>query len=243
MNGSHRSVVLITGASSGIGEACASYLYGCGYRVFGASRRIGEAALPAGIVRVAMDVDNDSSVTAAVEAVVAQAGRIDVVVNSAGYSLVGAVEEMSLEEVKAQLETNLFGVWRVCRAVLPVMRRQGSGCIINLSSLAGRIGLPFQAPYCASKFALEGFTESLSTEIRPFGIHAVLIEPGNFRTPLTARRVVAAGAAQSTIYGESFWRVRQVIERDELQGPAPEGIARVVHRIINTRSPRLRYTV
>lgn len=240
---SNERVVLITGASSGIGAACTRLLSERGYRVFGTTRA---AALPPGaqgIEWVTMDVESDASVEEGVRRVRESAGRLDVVVNCAGYGLAGAVEETTLDEARAQLETNLFGVWRVCRAALPLMRARGAGYIVNVGSLGGRIGLPFQAAYCASKFALAGFTESLSAEVRPFGIHAVLIEPGNFATGITAGRRLARGARESEVYRESFTRALRIYEADEVDGPSPEPVARLVHRIINLPSPRLRYTV
>ncbi len=235
-------VVLITGASSGIGEACARHLAERGYRVFGTSRRGAEAPRD-GIEMVAMDVDDDASVETAVAAVLQRAGRIDAVVNNAGWALAGAVEDTPTDEARAQMETNLFGVWRVCRAVLPAMRAAGGGYIVNIGSIGGRVGLPFQAAYSASKFAVAGFTEALSGEVRPFGIHAVLIEPGNYRTAITAKRRIAAGAGDRSAYARAFAKTLEIIERDEQRGSPPEEVARLVHRILQTRSPRSRYMV
>ena len=235
-------VVLITGASSGIGEACARYLAERGFRVFGTSRR-GARAARDGVEMVAMDVDSDASVEAGVAEVLQRAGRIDAVVNNAGWALAGAVEDTSADEARAQMETNLFGVWRVCRAVLPAMRAAGRGHIVNIGSIGGRIGLPYQAAYSASKFAVAGFTEGLSGEVRPFGIHAVLIEPGNYRTGRTAQRRIAAAAGNGSAYAAAFGKALQVIERDENRGGAPEEVARLVHRVLSSRSPKMRYMV
>ncbi|CAN5569129.1 SDR family oxidoreductase [soil metagenome] len=240
---SNERVVLITGASSGIGAACARLLSERGYRVFGTTRAAPLPPAAQGFELIPVDVDSDSSVEQAVQRVMESAGRLHVVVNSAGYGLAGAVEETTVEEAKAQLETNFFGIWRVCRAVLPRMREQRGGYIVNIGSLGGRIGLPFQAAYCASKFALAGFTESLSAEVRPFGIHAVLIEPGNFATGITDRRQLAREARRSQAYRESFTRALRIYEADEIAGPAPEPVAHLLYRIINTPAPRLRYTV
>ena len=145
-------VLLITGASSGIGKICAEYLHGRGYKVYGASR-----TPPSGIgyPHIRMDVNDDGSVIAGMGEVVDKEGRIDVVVNCAGFGIAGSVEDTSLDEAKAQFETNFFGVLRVCKAVLPSMRRAGSGLIINISSIAGVVSLPFQGFYSAGKFALE----------------------------------------------------------------------------------------
>lgn len=237
-------VVLVTGASSGIGEACARHLAGRGFRVFGTSRRV--AGLPpgeGGVEMVTMDVDSDGSVESAVAAVLERAGRIDAVVNNAGWALAGSVEDTTADEARAQIETNLLGVWRVCRAVLPAMRRAGRGHVVNVGSIGGRVGLPFQAAYSASKFAVAGLTEALSGEVRPFGIHAVLIEPGNYRTGITAARRIAQDARGASAYAERFAKALGVIEADEARGADPEGVARLVGRVLDTRSPRLRYMV
>ncbi|HYW13447.1 MAG TPA: SDR family oxidoreductase [Longimicrobium sp.] len=213
-----------------------------GWGVFGTSRRAGEdARAEDGIEMLAMDVDSDASVECAVAAVLERAGRVDAVVNNAGWALAGAVEDTPADEARAQLETNFLGVWRVCRAVLPAMRAAGRGCIVNIGSIGGRVGLPFQAADSAGKFAVAGFTEALSGEVRPFGIHAVLIEPGNYRTGLTARRRLSSGAATPSPYARRFGRAMTVIEQDEARGADPEGVARVVARVLDTPSPRMRY--
>src|SRR5262245_54772812 len=165
-----RKVVLVTGASSGIGRAVATHLASCGPRVFGTSRHPAAEASD-GIEWVAMDVDDDASVERGVASVLQRAGRLDAVVNNAGWALMGPVEETSIDEARAQMETNFFGVLRVCRAVLPVLRRQGGGHIVNVSSLGGVFGMPFSGIYSASKFALEGLSESLRFETRRHGIH------------------------------------------------------------------------
>lgn len=238
---SSERVVLVTGASSGIGAACARHLRERGFRVFGTSRRAESTTTDGGVEMVAMDVDSDASVQAGVAAVLERAGRIDAVVNNAGWALAGAVEDTPLEEARAQLETNLFGAWRVCRAVLPAMRAAGRGYIINVGSIGGRVGLPFQAAYSASKFAVAGFMEALSGEVRPFGIHAVLIEPGNYRTGITAARRVTT--REGSPYAAAFARTLEVVERDERRGADPAEVARLVGRILHTRTPRLRYMV
>ena len=237
-------VVLVTGASSGIGRACAEHLAARGDRVFGAQRRVpptGEG--PAGVEMVAMDVDDDGSVTDAIAAVRQRAGRIDAVVNNAGAAWMGAVEDTSVAEARAQLETNFFGALRVCRAVLPLMRAQGGGHIVNISSLAGVLGLPFSGLYSASKFALEGMSESLRWEARRFGIRVVLIEPGDFRTQLPAVRRQAAAAQTNDAYQAAFATFKVQQDKDEAAAPTPEPVARLVAKVLDSASPRLRYTV
>jgi len=238
-----QKVVLITGASSGIGKACADYLQARGYQVFGTQRRASSPPTGRGVEMIAMDVDDDRSVEDGIDALVQKAGRIDAVVNNAGNAYMGAVEDTSIAEAKAQLETNFFGVLRVCRAVLPIMRRQGAGHIVNISSLAGVLGLPFSGLYSASKFALEGMTESLRWEARSHGVRVVLIEPGDFRSQLAATRRTVGGAATNDAYRAAFEKFKTQQEKDEAGAPSPEPIAQLVERILRDPSPRLRYSV
>jgi NAD(P)-dependent dehydrogenase (short-subunit alcohol dehydrogenase family) len=233
-----KRVVLITGASSGIGRACAEYLHQRGHRVYGASRR----AQSAPFTTIQMDVDRDLSVKQGVDLVLKNEARLDVVVNSAGFALAGSIEDTSITEARSQLETNFFGALRVCRAALPVMKAQRFGYIVNISSLGGLIGLPFQGLYSASKFALEGMSEALRMEARLLGIRVVLVEPGNFSTQLTSNRQRAAQSRQNPAYLEEFTHALAVVEADEMRGASPEKIASLIERIIRDPSPRLRYT-
>jgi NAD(P)-dependent dehydrogenase (short-subunit alcohol dehydrogenase family) len=246
-------VVLVTGASSGIGKACAEFLFARGCRVYGTSRHAPRAVVEARTSDLApllrmipLDVTSDESVAAAIGIVLACEGRIDAVVNNAGFGIAGAAELTAIDEAREQFETNFFGTVRVCRAVLPAMRQRGSGRIVNISSIAGQIGIPFQAFYSASKFAIEGFTEALRMEVAPFGIQVVLVEPGDFRTGFTAARRMARGAdgnPQGSPYGERQAKALAVMEHDETHGAKPRAVARLVHRIITTRSPGVRYAV
>jgi NAD(P)-dependent dehydrogenase (short-subunit alcohol dehydrogenase family) len=236
-------VVLITGASSGIGQACARHLATRGFRVFGTQRRAPDAASVNGVEMMQMDVDDDASVVAGIQSVVGRAGRIDAVVNNAGNAFMGAVEDTSIDEARAQLETNFFGVLRVCRGVLPIMRGQGGGHVVNISSLAGVIGLPFSGLYSASKFALEGMTESLRHETRRFGVRVVLIEPGDFRSQLATTRRTVHAAATNGAYQAAFAKFKAQQEKDEAGAPTPEAVAQLVERILRNPSPRLRYSV
>ena len=241
--------MLITGASSGIGKACAEYLFVRRCRVYGTSRRaprVDPRSTPPEAVplfqTIPLDITSDESVEQAVSLVLESEGRIDAVVNNAGFGLAGAVESTSIDEAREQFETNFFGTMRVCRAVLPAMRRQGHGHILNVSSIAGRIGVPFQAIYSATKFAVEGFSEALRLEAAPFGIRVVLIEPGDFRTGFTAGRRRAAGADVAA-YAERQATALHVMEHDEMQGATPEAVGRLVHRVIMMRFPATRYAV
>jgi len=238
--GNNSRVVLITGASSGIGGETARLLAAGGHRVYGTSRKA--AAIDSRVVTVPMDVTDDESVRAGVEQVLSAEHRIDVLVNNAGYSLAGPIEVTTIDEAKQQLDTNFFGAVRVIQAVLPHMRERRSGKIINISSLGGLVGMPFQAFYSASKFALEGVTEALRLELAPFGIEVTNVNPGDVRTPITANRIKAS-AAENGAYAEQFARTMKVYERDETNGAEPILVARLVERLIHQRSPRIRYLV
>ena len=241
-NGSPQ-VVLITGASSGIGKACALHLVSRGFRVYGTSRRAQPADAPAGVEMLEMDVTSDDDVARGVARVLAAESRIDVLVNNAGYGIAGAVEDTTVEEARAQFETNVFGPLRLCRAVLPHMRARRAGLVVNVSSIAGLVPVPFQAFYSASKAALESMSEALRMEVRPFGVRVALLEPGDFRTGFTASRVRTVASTQQSPYYERGERALAVMERDEQGAEPPEAIARELERIIADPSPRLRHPV
>ena len=180
MTTSTNRIALVTGASSGIGLVTAQALAKSGYRVFGTSRK--PVASPPGVTMLICDVTNDASVRALIEDIMKQAGRIDLVVNNAGIGLLGGAEESSMARAQRLFDVNVFGVARVVNAVLPVMRKQQRGRIVNMSSILGLIPSPYNAFYAATKHAIEGYTESLDHELRAFGIRAVLVEPGVTRT-------------------------------------------------------------
>jgi NAD(P)-dependent dehydrogenase (short-subunit alcohol dehydrogenase family) len=242
---SRSKVILITGARSGIGRACADALVAQGHCVYGTSRTPGGAASEAlGFPLLAMDVDDTDSVLAGVDAILKASGHLDVVVNNAGFGYGGAIEETSIAEAKALFETNYFGALRVCRAVLPHMRARRSGLIVNVSSIGGLMGLPFQGMYSASKFALEGLSASLRMEVRSFGIHVVLLTPGDICTPFTAnRRAARAALCEDSAYRERYAAALTRMEADEQGGPSPEVVARTLTRIVNSRVPKPRYIV
>ena len=197
-----QKVVLITGASSGIGRATAELLTSRGYRVFGTARNPDTVVPLQGVELLPLDVRDDGSVQAGVETALSRGGRIDVLVNNAGYAVVGAIEETSPSEAQALFDTNVFGVLRMVRAVLPAMRRQGSGTIVNTSSVLGFLPAPFMGLYASTKHALEGLSESLDHEVRGFGIRVVLVEPGFTKTQfganaIHARQTIAAYAGTS----------------------------------------------
>src|SRR3954447_6448660 len=177
-------VALVTGGSSGIGECTVRELLGAGFTVYTAARRVErmEALADQGAHVFAMDVTVDASMVAGIERIIAEQGRIDLLVNNAGYGSYGAVEDVPIDEARRQFEVNLFGLARLVQLVTPHMRSQGAGRIINISSIGGKFYEPFGAWYHATKFAVEGFSDSLRLELRPFGIRVVLIEPGPILT-------------------------------------------------------------
>jgi len=237
---SHESrVVLVTGASSGIGAATAGLLGERGFTVFGASRRPPAAA---GAIRfVPMDVRDEASVRAGVEKVVAEAGRLDALVCNAGFGIFGSVEETPLERARAQFETNVLGTLNTIRAVLPGMRERRGGRVVVVGSLAGRAPIPFQAHYSASKAALDALTLALRLEVAPFGIGVSLVEPGDIRTGFN--EAMDWGARGTSPYGERLGRCEAVIRQSLPKAPGPEIVARTIHRALTDRRPRVRYTV
>ncbi len=240
MSGANK-IILVTGASSGIGAAIAKRLAGEGHTVFGTSRKAGAAPPGDGVRILVMDVRSDDSVAQAVAQVMAAAGRIDVVVNNAGFGLAGAIEDTKPDDMRRQLDTNLLGALRVCQAVLPAMRAQGSGRIVQITSLGARVGIPFQGAYCASKFALEGMSEALSIEVKPFGIDVVMIEPGDTNSNFTAAREWTEAAKASAVYSARAKHAVAVMAKAEESGPPSDKVARIVSRAIAAKAPKLRY--
>jgi short-subunit dehydrogenase len=235
-------VVLITGASSGIGKTCAEYLNQKDYQVFGTSRKINKT-ISNSFEMILMDINDDKSVKDGIKYVIKKAGSIDILVNNAGYGISGSIEDTPINKAKEQFETNFFGIHRICKEILPFMRKQNYGYIINISSIGGIIGLPFQGLYCASKFALEGWTETLRMEVNSFGINVVLIEPGDIKTSFTNRREKITALLKDSIYKKRAFKTLSIVEKDEQGGPSPDKIAQLLEYIININSPKLRYKV
>jgi NAD(P)-dependent dehydrogenase (short-subunit alcohol dehydrogenase family) len=233
-------IVLITGASTGIGQKTADRLHRQGWTVIGSSRR-GTAS--EGWTPLVMDVDDDESVRAGVARVAHEHGRLDAVVACAGWGLAGAVEHIPIGEARAQLETNFWGAVRVAQEALPIMRRQGGGRIVLIGSIGGVIGIPFQAFYSASKFAMEGYGEALAYEVAPFGIEVTLVEPGNVRTDFTQSRRTIVPAEDGDPYAAAAAKAVSLMERDESNGVAPEVVAAAVARVLESSRPPRRVSV
>lgn len=235
-----KQVVLITGASSGIGRAIAKKLTDSGFQVYGTSRR--EQEQDFGWRMLVLDVCQDESVQAAIEQVMALEGRIDILINNAGYGDAGAVEDMTVGEGKRQFETNFFGVLRMCQAVLPIMRAQGKGRIINVGSVAGFIAVPFFGMYGATKAALASLTESLRMEVKPFGIQVALLEPGDIKTEGAGNILLTAGSEASP-YESALKQAVAVMAESEKVGIAMTVIAEEMLRLIQSEPMPIRCVV
>jgi NAD(P)-dependent dehydrogenase (short-subunit alcohol dehydrogenase family) len=239
MNKTEPRVALVTGASSGIGLVTARALRRDGYRVFGTSRKQMPDAAD-GITMLVCDVTDDASVQALVDDVMARTGQIDLLVNNAGIGLLGGAEESSAAQAKAVFDVNVFGVLRMTNAVLPVMRNQRSGRIINLSSIFGLVPAPYNALYASTKHAIEGYSESLDHEVRTQGIRVVLVEPGATRTSFEENltRPDQPLPFYDSIRDFAEQLMREIIEK----GDAPEIVAATVVRAANAAAPKRRYT-
>jgi NAD(P)-dependent dehydrogenase (short-subunit alcohol dehydrogenase family) len=230
--------ILVTGASSGIGAAVVARLAADGHRVIGTARKLGPRN-PDGTPMLELDVTSDASVQACVAQFLTLTGRIDVLINNAGYLQSGAIEEVSLEDARAELETNYFGVVRMVKTVVPLMRKQQSGLIATTSSLAGLVPLPFWGHYNASKWAVEALMETLRYELEPWNIHVAMVEPGAIKTPFYA----APGAAAMPEYAPWSSRFFDTMKGFENKAPGPEVVAARYSRIVRDRNPPLRNTV
>lgn len=249
---SNQKVSIVTGSSSGIGLETALTLARNGYFTYATMRNPEKDApiknalkkenLPIKVIQ--LDVIDDESLKNAIDQVTSEAGRIDVLVNNAGYGLVGALEELTMEEIKAQYETNLFGLVRVIQAVLPTMRKQRSGRILNLSSGAGLFGYPGGSAYVSSKFAVEGLSESMAYELEPFGIRVILIEPGFVQTNFANSMVIAKKAQDPTSpYSQMMQRIAASSSELAKSGSSADLVANVILDAATNPNPRLRYLV
>ena len=252
-NANRQKVAIITGSSSGIGYATSLMLARNGFYTYASVRNINKSASIQSIAdaeklplkSIQLDVTDDSSVKAAVEKIVSEQGRIDVLVNNAGYGLFGAFEDLSLDEIKAQFETNFFGVIRTTQHVLPIMRNGiGGGIIVNVSSVNGHVPFPVISAYVATKFALEGLSESIAYELEPFGIKVILIEPGAIGSGFMKGSVMSKRALDpKSAYFEFVRKVRYKISSDHENATQPEEVAMTIGQAILSEKPEFRYVV
>ena len=234
-------IVLVTGASSGIGKAIAIYLQQQGFSVYGTSRRP-ENNPDSPFPLIALDVTQDHTIASAVEEVVQREGRLDILINNAGVGITGPIEETPDPEILKAFETNYFGPIKVIKAVLPVMRRNGSGLIINITSIAGYMGLPFRGIYSASKGALELTTEAFRLELRGSGIQMTNVAPGDFATNIAAGRYHAP-IKEDSPYKEAYGATLSLMDEHVDQGDDPEMMAKAVYNVIQNKEPRGHYKV
>ena len=243
-----QKVILVTGASSGIGYDVALRLAKEGHKVYAAARRVEkmEPLREVGVVTVRLDLTDDTSMQACVQTVLDAEGRMDVLVNNAGYGYFGAVENVTMEEARRQLEVNVFGLARMSQLVLPAMRRQGSGRIVNTSSIAGKMVLQFGGWYNVSKYSVEALSDAMRMELKPFGIDVVLIEPGGVKTEwgLIAARHLRESSA-STPYESDGSRFADMMQYGYESNflSKPHVITRAISRAVNSRRPRVRYRI
>lgn len=232
-------IAIVTGASSGIGKATAELLANSGYKVYGTSRKVAQAAQRS-YKMIALDVNSEESIEAALKEIVQIEGRIDLVVNNAGFGIApGGAEESSIEQTKMLFETNFFGIVRMTRAVVPYMRKQGEGRIINIGSILGLIPAPYMATYAATKHAVEGFSESLDHELRTRGIRVSVIEPGYTNTQFEANtQEVDAKLDEYTIARKALAKLIKIAVAG---GDDPKVVADAVLKAANAKHPKLRY--
>jgi len=245
-----QNVALVTGSSSGIGYETSLMLARNGFLTYATMRNLNKSGdikataakenLPIRITQ--LNVTNDVSINNAVQSVISETGQIDVLVNNAGYALDGAFEHLSMDEIKAQYETNVFGLIRTTQAVLPIMREQRSGIIVNISSGAGRFGYPGGSAYVSTKFAVEGLSESMAYELEPFGIKVIIIEPGVIRTNIYNSAVVAKKSQDpNSPYTQITQKMASAFEELVKNASSPELVAKVVLEAVTNQNPNFRY--
>jgi NAD(P)-dependent dehydrogenase (short-subunit alcohol dehydrogenase family) len=234
-------VVLVTGGSSGLGKSVCTRLAALGHVVYGTSRKASEADQPAGYRLITMDVTDEASVNKAVEEIAVREGRIDVVVNNAGLGIQGAAEDITPELAQRLFDTNVFGPHRVCRAVLPHMRAQRKGLIINISSIAANFGLPYRSFYSASKAALDRYSEALSTEVDRFGITVVTVQPGEFNTNIAGARLRPEVISEA--HRPGYEKAMAILGGSMHYSRDPDDLAQVVAAIIASPRPKTIYRV
>ena len=237
-----KKVILITGISSGFGKSTANLLAVQGHTLYGTVRKDCDTDSRINVLK--MDITDTTSIKNAVGTIINKEGRIDVLINNAGMHTGGPVETSPLENIKLQIDTNFIGTAILTREVLPYMRKQGGGKIINISSIGGLMGLPFQSFYSAGKFAIEGFSEALRMEVRNFNIKVIVINPGDFKTNNSAnRRNFLAPAGHDDPYRRQFEKTLKIIENDEANGWNPVILARKIAKIVECKNPLQRYVI
>lgn len=238
-----KKVIFITGVSSGIGKACAKILTKDGYIVYGTSRKVTDPIEVDGYTVLKMDVTDPNSINSAISHVQNKEGKIDVLINNAGIVYSGPLVMHSLYELKSQFDVNFFGMVNMVNKIFPIMKKNGSGLIINISSIGGVMGLPFQGAYSASKFAIEGYSESLRLELNKFNIKVVVIRPGDVKTSVVQNRIKYEKIQEDTLFKQQYLKTLKIIEYEESNGLDPEIIAKTILKIIKNKNPKSYYIV
>jgi NAD(P)-dependent dehydrogenase (short-subunit alcohol dehydrogenase family) len=237
-----KKIILITGISSGFGKQTAQFLAEQGHTVYGTIRKECEVSNLVNVLK--MDLTDKESIKKIVETIIGKEGRIDVLINNAGMHTGGPIETSPAENIRLQMDTNFMGTVHLTREVLPIMRKQGGGMIVNFSSIGGLMGLPFQAFYSTSKFAIEGFSEALRMEVSKFNIKVVVINPGDFHTSNSAnRRNFLAPSGSEDPYQKQFEKTLSIIEKDEANGWDPVILAKKLVKIVERKNPSQRYII
>ncbi|WP_159881736.1 SDR family oxidoreductase [Paenibacillus puerhi] len=246
-----QKVALVTGASSGFGLLTSVALAHKGFRVMATLRnpasseplmeRARRDGVEGRIETAVLDVTEPAAIEAVIGDVRSRYGRIDVLVNNAGFAVGGFIEDVPMEAFRRQLETNVFGLMAVTKAVLPMMRERGGGCIINIGSMSGRFAFPGYGAYAVSKFAVEGFSESLRLEMKPFGVHVVLLEPGAYRTAIWQKGFDTIHAPEASAYRSLLERTLRITRKSAENAPDPQEVADRIVQIVGLRKPRFRY--
>ena len=246
-----KKTVLVTGCSSGIGYATCLVFARNNFTTYGSVRELSKAEriqeitnkekLPLKIIR--LDVNEDESIRIAIQKIISDSGRIDILINNAGYGLFGPIEEISIKEIKEQFETNFFGTIRLIKAIVPIMRKQRNGTIVNISSMVGRFGVPLNAAYVSSKFALEGLSESISFELDEFGIKVILVEPGVIQTDFFQNLKIKGNDTKSPYYKLMDKRIAFLKAAMKNSVSSSDQVANTILHAVNSRDPDMRYII
>jgi short-subunit dehydrogenase len=246
-----KKTVLVTGCSSGIGYATCLMFARNSFATYGSARDLSKAEriqeitnrekLPLKIIR--LDVNEDESIRIAIQEIISDSGRIDILINNAGYGMFGPIEEISIEEIKEQFETNFFGTIRLIKAIVPIMRKQRNGTIVNISSMVGRFGVPLNAAYVSSKFALEGLSESISFELQEFGIKVILVEPGVIQTDFFQNLKIRGNDTKSRYYKLMDKRIAFLKGAMKNSVSSSDQVANTILHAVNSRDPDMRYVI
>jgi len=246
-----KKTVLVTGCSSGIGYATCLVFARNNFTTYGSVRELSKAEriqeitnkekLPLKIIR--LDVNEDETIRKAIQKIIADSGRIDILINNAGYGMFGPIEEISIKEIKEQFETNFFGTIRLIKAIVPIMRKQRNGTIVNISSMVGRFGVPLNAAYVSSKFALEGLSESISFELDEFGIKVILVEPGVIQTDFFQNLKIKGNDTKSPYYKLMDKRIAFLKAAMKNSVSSSDQVANTILHAVNSRDPDMRYII